>query len=55
MEIMCATLKTKRKSLSMYKCFEQSKKCRKGLRAQKKRVDDKHIEKEGSTYEYGGN
>ena len=55
MEIMCDALNTKGKSLAMYKSLEPSKMRWKVLRAQKKKVDDKYIEKDGSTCECGDN
>ena len=48
------TLNTKRISLSSYKGLRTSKKRRKVPRAQKKRGDDIHIEKEDPSYENGG-
>ena len=53
METMCIALNTKPMSLSSYKGLGTSKKRRKVLRAQKRGVI--HIEKEGPSYENGGN
>ena len=51
---MCIDSNRKRKSLSIFKVSDDAKKRRKIKRAQKNQKHDKHIEKEGASYEAGG-
>ena len=50
----CATKNKKRLEMAGYKNRESSKTRRKVIRGLKKRKEDKHVEKEGITYESGG-